>query len=110
MTRLWNNPIFPAFFGAVALLLATPAAADTLDMPSPPASQDQPAQGHSLTLPGRGMTMTAVEERFGQPMTRYDEVGDPPITRWVYPDFTVYFEYQYVINAVAHDDVGRPAQ
>ncbi len=34
-------------------------------------------------------------------------MGDPPITRWVYPDFTVYFEYQYVINAVSH--VAGPA-
>jgi len=51
-----------------------------------------------------------VEERFGTPRTKYDEVGDPPITRWVYPDFTVYFEYQYVINAVAHDAAGEPRQ
>jgi len=99
MTRLWKTATFTALLGVITLL---PAHADTLKMPpGPPALQDQPAPEQSLTLPGRGMSMTAVEERFGTPRTRYDEVGDPPITRWVYPDFTVYFEYQYVINAVA---------
>jgi hypothetical protein len=28
-------------------------------------------------------------------------VGQPPITRWVFPTFVVYFEYQHVIHAVA---------
>ena len=61
---------------------------------------DQTKQTFSFDLPGRGMSMTAVEERFGNPLERDDEVGDPPISRWVYADFTVYFEYQFVIHAV----------
>ncbi len=105
MTRLWNTPTLSALFGAAALLLGAPAAAETLDMPAPPALQEP---DHSVTLPGRGMSMLQVEERFGSPREKFDDVGDPPITRWVYPDFTVYFEYQYVINAVAHDNLTRP--
>jgi len=27
-------------------------------------------------------------------------VGDPPISRWEYADFTVYFEYDRVVHAV----------
>lgn len=72
--------------------------ADTLTMPEPEPEATQ--QDSSVQVPGRGMTMTAVEEKFGSPDTKYDEVGDPPITRWDYPQFSVYFEYQYVIHSV----------
>ena len=51
--------------------------------------------------PTRGMTMDAVEAKFGAPTTRHPAVGEPPITRWDYPDFSVYFEHQYVLHAVA---------
>jgi hypothetical protein len=51
--------------------------------------------------PMRGMSMSRVEQEFGAPTEQLPAVGDPPITRWVYPDFTVYFEYKYVIHAVA---------
>ncbi len=50
--------------------------------------------------PTRGMSMAGVEERFGQPVDKRDAVGDPPITRWEYETFIVYFEYQTVIHAV----------
>jgi hypothetical protein len=49
--------------------------------------------------PSRGMTMERVEARFGAPNSRGAAVGDPPITRWEYADFIVYFEYQHVIHA-----------
>jgi hypothetical protein len=54
----------------------------------------------TINRPSRGMSMTAVESRFGQPATRHNAVGQPPITRWDYPGFAVYFEHQYVIHAV----------
>lgn len=54
----------------------------------------------AVERPGRGMSMTAVEARFGQPANRHSAVGQPPITRWDYPGFAVYFEHQYVIHAV----------
>ncbi|MEJ2142469.1 MAG: hypothetical protein P8Y24_08975 [Gammaproteobacteria bacterium] len=80
---------------ATSLLAISPLKADTLTMP-----EATPPQDVSVQVPGRGMTMTAVEEKFGSPDTKYDEVGDPPITRWDYPQFSVYFEYQYVIHSV----------
>lgn len=58
-------------------------------------------ESYSIKLPGRGMTMAEVEKRFGPPGKKMAEVGNPPITRWIYEDFVVYFEYQYVIHAVA---------
>jgi hypothetical protein len=51
--------------------------------------------------PARGLTMTAVEAKFGAPQTRHDAVGTPPITRWDYSGFSVFFEKDRVIDAVA---------
>jgi hypothetical protein len=55
--------------------------------------------------PSRGMTMDAVVARFGEPASRLAAVGGnrpqhPPITRWIYGDFIVYFEHDKVIDAV----------
>jgi hypothetical protein len=46
------------------------------------------------------MTMNAVESRFGAPTRRAAAVGTPPITRWEYPGFVVYFEYDHVVHSV----------
>ena len=93
MSRSSMYAVVMALFMAVAPNLC----AETLQMPT------QERELISIQLPGRGMSMVAVEERFGSPRERVEEVGEPPITRWVYDDFTVYFEYQYVIHAVMHD-------
>jgi hypothetical protein len=50
--------------------------------------------------PRRGVTMTQVEAKFGAPVTKHDAVGAPPITRWDYPGFSVFFEHDRVIHAV----------
>ncbi len=55
----------------------------------------------AMSTPARGMSMADVEARYGAPTQRYDAVGQPPITRWVYPSFVVYFEYSHVVHAVA---------
>ena len=59
------------------------------------------AAASASSRPTRGMSMDAVEAKFGAPTTRHPAVGEPPITRWDYPGFSVYFEHQYVIHAVA---------
>lgn len=56
--------------------------------------------------PRPGMSMTAVESTYGAPADRRGPVGgaiaeQPPITRWDYPAFSVYFENDRVIHAVA---------
>jgi hypothetical protein len=53
-----------------------------------------------LPRPGRGMTMHAVEAKFGAPAARHEAVGEPPISRWDYPGFRVFFERDRVIHAV----------
>jgi hypothetical protein len=74
--------------------LAGPAAhADTLQLTASPASRSG--------IPARGLSMGDVERQFGAPASRLAAVGQPPITRWVYPGFVVFFEGNLVIHAVA---------
>ena len=58
------------------------------------------ARTSSDSRPDRGVTMASVEAQFGAPSERVAAVGEPPISRWVYPGFTVFFEYDRVIHAV----------
>jgi hypothetical protein len=55
--------------------------------------------------PHRGATMKAVEQQFGTPASRHAAVGgasgaQPPITRWDYPHFSVFFEKDKVVHTV----------
>lgn len=52
------------------------------------------------SLPRNGETMQQVEARFGAPKERIPAVGDPPISRWDYSDYIVYFEHQHVLHSV----------
>lgn len=54
----------------------------------------------SAERPERGLRMADVEARYGAPATRHQAVGQPPITRWDYPGFVVFFEHEYVVHAV----------
>jgi hypothetical protein len=53
-----------------------------------------------IEKPKRGVTMSQVEAKFGPPVTKHDAVGQPPITRWDYAGFAVFFEHDRVIHAV----------
>ena len=81
---------------ALAALWGSLAAAETIVV-------DDQVQVRPSTIdrPARGLTMTAVEAKFGAPQTRHDAVGTPPITRWDYAGFSVFFEKDRVIDAVA---------
>jgi hypothetical protein len=46
------------------------------------------------------MDMANVEHIFGTPDEKQAPVGKPPITRWVYPGYVVYFEYNMVLHTV----------
>ncbi|PTQ89744.1 hypothetical protein [Agitococcus lubricus] len=51
-------------------------------------------------MPPQGMSMAKVEKQFGTPSKKLSAVGKPPITRWVYPSYTVVFEYKHVVQSV----------
>lgn len=73
------------------------AHADTLDM----RGTDNSARFEQAGKPSRGMTQARVEAEFGSPDSRDAAVGDPPITRWDYADFAVFFEHDRVIHSVS---------
>ena len=73
-------------------LAPTVSSGEELNMTTPSTS--------SAERPARGMSMDKVEAVYGAPSRRDAAVGEPPITRWEYPGFVVYFEHQYVIHAV----------
>jgi len=54
-----------------------------------------------LDFPRRGMTTDKVENELGRPGEIIPPIGQPPITRWIYDDRTVYFEYSTVLHVVA---------
>ena len=75
-------------------LTATVAWAQPLDMNTGDPSASLAAH------PARGATMAQVEARFGTPVRKYAAVGDPPITRWDYPGFSVFFEHNLALHSV----------
>ena len=87
------TPVLAAL--AISTGMAAPAFADTLTTPSAATEQ-------STSRPARGMSMEKVEATFGTPSSRVPAVGQPPISRWEYPGFTVYFEHQFVIHTVGN--------
>ena len=80
---------------AMAVLLGSlsVASAQTLDMQGMAPADDD-------ARPTRGMTQANVESRFGVPDSKQPAVGEPPISRWDYKEFVVFFEYDRVIHAV----------
>jgi hypothetical protein len=72
------------------------AGADTLDM----RGTDSASRFEEAGKPTRGMSQARVEANFGTPQSRVSPVGDPPITRWEYSGFVVFFEYDMVIHSV----------
>ncbi|KGQ18997.1 hypothetical protein LF41_87 [Lysobacter dokdonensis DS-58] len=62
---------------------------------------------NTAAMPPRGMSAQEVESKFGAPSSKLDPRGGqkrqwPTINRWTYPTFTVYFEKNRVIDAVAN--------
>lgn len=98
------------------LLISCPLAAAAAEwrydgwMPVPQAGQAaaeatgvtvMPAATLGGNVPANSMTMPVVRKSFGEPEKVLDGVGEPPITRWQYPEYVVYFENDQVITAVA---------
>ncbi|HET7931624.1 MAG TPA: hypothetical protein VFL63_09610 [Rhodanobacteraceae bacterium] len=63
-------------------------------------------QESHMNLPKRGMTMDQVKREYGAPLKVLPTRGgsskfQPPIHRWEYAKYIVYFEYKHVIHSVA---------
>lgn len=53
-------------------------------------------------LPTQGTTAETVLEQFGEPIRVEGPNGKPPITRWYFDSFSVYFESGFVLHSVSH--------
>ena len=62
---------------------------------------DQASTFDQAGKPSRGMTQASVEANFGAPQSTRAAVGEPPISRWEYAGFVVFFEFDRVIHAVS---------
>ena len=81
---------------AVASVFASFASAQTL----PIGASENAAVFEQAGKPTRGMSQANVATEYGNPQSRSSAIGDPPITRWEYANFVVFFEYDRVIHAV----------
>lgn len=62
-----------------------------------------PGLASAAGMPRSGITMADVEAQSGAPKMKHAAVGQPPITRWDYDGFSVYFEHNRVLHTVQHD-------
>ncbi len=80
----------------------TAVQAEVLSIANP--SYQLPNNESGVLRPTQGMSMADVEQKFGMPEQKFAAVGEPPITRWQYADFLVYFEHSHVIHSVVPRD------
>lgn len=80
----------------VLLFAVVSAGAEVIHIP---VGQQAPER-QDLPRPVRGMSTTQVLGQFGLPQSRTGPVGEPPISSWRYPEYTVYFESDTVIHSV----------
>ena len=53
-----------------------------------------------VDMPTKGMSKERVKTLFGEPLEEIPAKGQPPISRWKYQKFTVYFDSDAVIHCV----------
>lgn len=89
--------VTPKLLLALSFGIAMAAGAQNLEM----TPRDRSYTFDEAGKPTRGMTQQAVEASYGAPQDARQPVGDPPITRWEYANFVVFFEYDKVIHSVS---------
>ncbi len=57
-----------------------------------------------IDRPANGMNKNDVERIYGPPREITETIGNPPISMWIYKDFSVYFEYDLVLHTVLQPD------
>ncbi len=113
---MWKWPTFSSLIIGVILLPTAvnagewryPGAALMQSEVSPQGAGEAISADHRSPAPGgllprNNMNQVAVRNEFGDPQEQLPAVGEPPISRWHYSDYIVYFERDRVIISVPSD-------
>jgi hypothetical protein len=92
--------LIPCLFVTSILFFAADVTAETLLI-------ERTQRDAAVERPKRGALMAQVEKQFGEPLSKSAAVGKPPITRWTYAAFSVYFEHDHVISSVLNKSSPR---
>ncbi|GAA3950465.1 hypothetical protein GCM10022278_06950 [Allohahella marinimesophila] len=95
--RLTHASLLPALL-CLSVVMA-PVHADELKIGVATQMQKQKS-AHSGKLPEPGLAQDSVQREFGEPVRVRGPVGDPAITIWEYPGYSVFFENNTVIHTV----------
>jgi hypothetical protein len=90
-----KNLILALAITALCTSLSSTLAAEQITLPI-----GEQTRQSELPLPQRGMHKNTVLEDFGDPQEMTSAVGEPPISQWRYDGYVVYFEGNWVIQAV----------
>lgn len=90
------SKVYAIILLAVSIGLLSAVNAQNLDMSGAEGSATFDQAGK----PTRGMSQESVQANFGAPQSTVPAIGDPPISRWEYADFVVFFEHNLVIHSV----------
>lgn len=94
------HPRIASILAATFLLLPAMGHADVLRMEPTTRTTVVEAPIKFVATPTRGMSMDSVRSAYGEPKTSYPAVGEPPISRWDFEKFHVFFEHNMVLHAV----------
>ncbi len=109
MNRQLLIPAFGLAFACASFAQDRSETGDQIDFMEPEREVVAPERAAPLpALPRRGASMGEVERAFGPPGERHPPAGGgspkhPPITRWDYERFSVFFERKHVIHSVVRD-------
>jgi hypothetical protein len=90
-----KNLILALAITALSTTLSSTLAAEQITLPI-----GEQTRQSGLQLPERGMHKNTVLDDFGDPQEMTSAVGEPPISQWRYDGYVVYFEGNWVIQAV----------
>jgi hypothetical protein len=60
-----------------------------------------------VDTPRNGLKMDQVRQQYGEPASTVAAVGEPPISRWEYTGFSVFFENDLVLHSVIQHPVNK---
>ena len=60
-----------------------------------------------IQTPRNGLTMAQVRQQYGSPASELPAVGEPPISRWEYNGYSVFFENDLALHTVIHQQAAK---